>query len=117
MIMDGVSNMVPQSKASSSSAVPVEHLDLSFESYNFSAGQALGETAQGGRGGTAAGGAGGLGGEGAFDDTLNTPRTATSDFNFNFIKTQLDFSQEAPPIIGESSVCVCVYLCRFVCNL
>ena len=110
MIMEGLANR--PSAAQTKTTLPVQHLDLSFEPYNFS-GQAtaLGETAQGvgGRAGAAAG-AGGPG-EAAFDDTLNTPRTATSDFNFNFIKSQLDFSQEAPPIIGERSVFLGIFVC------
>jgi len=95
MIMDGMSAAQPKS-----STVQMEHLDLSYEPFNFSSGQlAGGDAALGGRGGVGAIVVG-ASGESAFDDTLNTPRTATSDFNFNFIKSQMEFSQEAPPIIG-----------------
>lgn len=36
----------------------------------------------------------------AVDDALNTPLTASSDVNFNFAKSQIELSQEAPPIIA-----------------
>jgi len=88
MIMDG-----PSSKPKSS-PIDVERLDLSFEAFNDPA-------VRGAFGAIISGGGNGGPGEAAFDDTLNTPRTATSDFNFNFIKSQLEFSQEAPPIIGQ----------------
>lgn len=35
------------------------------------------------------------------EDALNTPRTATSDVNFNFIKSQIELCQESPPIVGK----------------
>jgi len=34
------------------------------------------------------------------DDALNTPLTTSSDVNFNFVKSQFELGQEAPPIIA-----------------
>jgi len=73
MIMDGPS-----------SASLVEQVDLCFDSYSF-AGQTGDLPIK----------------DGVTHDALNTPRTATSDVNFNFVKSQLELSQEAPPIIGK----------------
>lgn len=84
----------------------VEQLDLSF---GYHGNQTAGEDVDGGLledGGAAqlmvAGGGSASGATSEpVDDTLNTPLTVSSDLNFNFIKSQLDLSQEAPPIIGE----------------
>lgn len=87
MIMDGPS-----------SASLVEQVDLCFDSYSF-AGQTGDQPIKDGV--THAGIV-------PSDDALNTPRTATSDVNFNFVKSQLELSQEAPPIIATFQAAVTI---------
>lgn len=78
------------------SASLVEQVDLCFDSYSFA-----GQTGdQPNKDGVTHGGIV------PSDDALNTPRTATSDVNFNFVKSQLELSQEAPPIIGKFVVII-----------
>lgn len=99
MIMDGLEGATAQASASL-----VEQIDLSFGSFSFAGG---GHTADqqhhSGKDGMAA-----IGMILPSDDTLNTPRTATSDVNFNFIKSEIELSQEAPPIIATIQAAVTI---------
>jgi hypothetical protein len=88
MVMVGFENMsTPKAPA------PVERIQLvSFDSYNI-ANQASDQMESASKERI------GIGGQ-MEQDSLNTPRTATSDVNFSFVRSQMELSQEAPPIIG-----------------
>jgi hypothetical protein len=86
MVMPGVEN-----SPTATPKAPVERIDLvSFDSYNIG-GHAVDQMESACRERL---------GPMADQDSLNTPRTATSDVNFSFVKSQLDLCQEAPPIIA-----------------
>lgn len=99
MIMDGVKDGLAEEPVSSFAE---ERVALSFDSYKFTGG--------GGGGGVPVASFFCSTGreESGFDETLNTPRTATNDGHFSFVRTQLEMTQEAPPIIATVQAAVTI---------
>lgn len=91
MIMDDLKNGLAEAPASSFAD---ERVEISFDSFKFNNVGGLPEGED-----PVAPAKDGI----RFDETLNTPRTATTDGHFSFVRSQLEMTQEAPPIIGEFS--------------
>lgn len=78
---------------------------LSFDSYKFcgsgGGGPAAGTASSSYSSASVTAGAAAGREEPGFGETLNTPRTANSDGHFSFVRSQIEMTQEALPIIGE----------------